>query len=73
MGIKAWFAQLTMVGVGDVHNKKIDNDRKTPKHRYDALVARYSRGSVALQRPGGYMTREEKDELKARVLEHDFT
>lgn len=36
------------------------------------LIARYSRGSVALQQEDGYMTKEEKDALKKEVLKHKF-
>ncbi len=52
--------------------KKNNANNNGSSESMDLLIARYSRGSVALQQEGGYMTKEEKDALKKEVLKHKF-
>ena len=57
--------------------KRVDEPKKNKAgnvsdESVNLLIARYSRGSVALQQEDGYMTKEEKDALKKEVLKHKF-
>lgn len=70
MTVKALFARKSEAVADALNNKKRRKDLE--KRRHDVLIARYARGSVALQREGGYMLKEDKEELKARILRHKF-
>lgn len=48
------------------------NNKDKIKKSMDNLIARYSRGSASLKVPGNYITKEDKDKLKEKVLKHKF-
>tara|TARA_Y100000766_G_C18500076_1_gene409074 strand:- start:170 stop:328 length:159 start_codon:yes stop_codon:yes gene_type:complete len=49
------------------------NKSKTNKKQfYDRIISRYSRNNPSLNIPGNYITKEDKDKLKEKVLKHKF-
>lgn len=49
-----------------------NKEKNKHKEAMDNLIARYSRGCSPLKIPGNYMTKEDKDKLKEKVLKKKF-